>query len=114
MSGIREDEESSISFLLTFKEAYAIAKERGKAIRRLSHSTDIQFLYIQKQVTLSGGFIPKMTSVPDDIKTLLIFNDSDLKFVNRGLLSVSRNNEIDNYEATEDDKNANDWGVVKS
>ena len=87
------------------------ALRNNKCATRLSWKDGI-FVFKQVPSIISNEIIPKMQSVPDSAKCLLLSYDQDSIHYNNQIVIVNNRN-IDSWNPTPDDLFAEDWVIVK-
>ena len=98
---------------LTFSEAI-IALKQGNAVMRgdwVINRAKTKFIFKQIPAEISLDIIPKMQSVPDRIKGIMIGTQTTLKY-NDQIVSVDEDGVVNSWSANADDIFANDWMIL--
>lgn len=97
-------------FSMDFSDTIKALKE-GFSVSR--YSWDGAFIVKQIPAAIGESVIPKMQSLPDSAKAILLRrNDKTIKYVNQ-LLKIDKDNNADSWNPTPDDMFAEDWFIIK-
>lgn len=92
-----------------------LALNEGCSIARLGWNGKNIFVCRQVPSTISGDIIPKMQSLPDSAKKLLLQNsDEPINYVNQMIIVNLNTRNIDSWVASSSDTFATDWYVVRN
>ena len=95
---------------LSFGEAISAAKE-GKRISRDGWNGKGMFVFMQVPSEVPENIIPKMSSLPNDVKAELIRRGGSIRYQNQ-LAMVYPNNNIYGWVASPSDCLESDWCIL--
>lgn len=96
---------------LNFGEAIEALKQ-GKMISRSGWNGSGMFIFKQVPAHIGLETIPKMQSVPNDVKEHLLTIETELKYTNQ-MCIVNHEGRVDSWVASSSDTFAEDWYILK-
>ena len=101
-----------MSKTMNFAEAIEALKD-GKPVSRTFWNEDGENFLIFKQVPSEIGLeiIPKMTSVPQSVKDILVNDNQTLSYENQVALLNINDGRVDSWNPTVNDIFADDWFI---
>ena len=96
---------------LNFEQALPLLKE-GYAIRRTSWEPKNLMVFKQIPAHITSQIIPKMQSLPDEAKRLILATKDFIKYENQSLVFNAETGEANSWTPTISDIFANDWELV--
>ena len=92
---------------LTYGHAITALKE-GKMVQRAGWNGAGMFVFMQVPATVPAAIVPKMSSLPEEVKEALTLRGGDLQYSNQFAL-VKEDNTINGWVASSADTLAEDW-----
>lgn len=96
---------------LNFGTAIQFLKE-GRKVQREGWNGKGLFIFKQIPATIGTEIIPKMQSVPDDVKTTMVERNQSLNYRHQCVLVDTEGN-VDNWAPSISDVFSEDWQVVE-
>jgi len=93
--------------IVTYGDAIEALK-KGKRISRRGWNGKGMFVFKQIPAEIGLDIIPKMQSVPQDVKDSMIQNNQTLKYTNQ-MAIVNAEGRVDSWVASSSDTFAEDW-----
>ncbi len=96
--------------LVDFGKAINALKD-GKRVSRLGWNGKGLFVFMQVPSLVPESIVPKMTSLPESVKNVLISRGGDLKYSNQ-MAIINTNNEVNGWVASVSDTLSEDWIIL--
>lgn len=96
---------------LSFEQALPMLRE-GYAIRRNGWNGKGLMVFKQVPAHITSDIIPKMQSLPDEVKRLILDHGDHIDYVSQGLIFNPETGEANSWVPSISDVFANDWELV--
>lgn len=87
------------------------ALRNGNRVARVGWNGKEMFVFKQIPTEIGLGIIPKMQSVPQSVKDIMLKNGTTLKYTNQ-MAIVNADGRVDSWVASSSDTFATDWLVL--
>lgn len=96
---------------MNFKEALN-AMNNGQAVRRINDWPKNYIVFTQIPQTISEEIIPKMTSVPNEVKNIILNNSKCISYHDQCIMLNVETGSAEYFVPTIKNCNAEDWEIV--
>jgi len=97
--------------MLTFSQALVAAK-KGQRIARSGWNGKGMFVFQRPGDELAADFIPKVKSLPDDVKTFLASQNRPVQFTPYLCMYAADGSIVNGWLASQTDLLAEDWTII--
>ena len=98
--------------MLTFGQALE-AIERGEMVQRIGWNGKGMFIFKRPSDILAADFLPKVKSLPEQVKLFLSYQHRDIEFLAYLCMYSADGKIVNGWLASQTDMLANDWQTVK-